>query len=99
MIPNTIKYENYTAIDGELIEFEKSTKLFLEKRGHVLENISSGAVCQLVVHDLGEPVQTSNGKRRRNQRKILRRNTESVVFKGLLTAVSDPRKDGAPAGL
>jgi gamma-glutamyltranspeptidase / glutathione hydrolase / leukotriene-C4 hydrolase len=98
LIPNKVQYENYTAIDGELIGFEEGAKLFLEKRGHVLENISSGAVCQLVVHDLGEPLQNWNGKRR-NQRKILRRNTESAVLKGMLTAVSDPRKDGAPAGL
>lgn len=98
MIPNKVTYENYTAIDGELIEFEKSSKLFLEKRGHVLENTSSGAVCQLVVHDLREPVKNWDGKRR-NWRLFLRRNTENAVFKGMLTAVSDPRKDGAPAGM
>ncbi|KAJ4769097.1 Gamma-glutamyltranspeptidase [Rhynchospora pubera] len=98
LIPNKIRYENYTAIDGEYIGFENSAKMFLEERGHVLENIGAGAVCQLVVHDLREPVQNWDVTRR-IQRKILKGTVDNGAFKGMLTAVSDPRKDGAPAGL
>ncbi|KAJ3693681.1 hypothetical protein LUZ60_009161 [Juncus effusus] len=82
LIPNRVEYENYTAIDGEKIEFRNSEKIFLEQRGHELKSISAGAVCQLVVHEFTVPVSDS-----------------STVYKGMLTAVSDPRKDGAPAGL
>ncbi|KAJ3686734.1 hypothetical protein LUZ61_015898 [Rhynchospora tenuis] len=98
LIPNKIRYENHTSIDEEFIGFENSAKKFLEKRGHVLENIEAGAVCQLVVHHLREPVQIWD-VRRRIQRKILKGNVDNGAFKGMLTAVSDPRKDRAPAGL
>ncbi|XP_017697407.2 glutathione hydrolase 3 isoform X2 [Phoenix dactylifera] len=92
LIPNVVLYENWTAIDGELIEFKEEAKVFLEQRGHHLQSMSGGAVSQLVVHDLQESVLKQTG--------ITKVETNDVrVFHGMLTAVSDPRKDGRPAGL
>ncbi|OAY64936.1 Gamma-glutamyltranspeptidase 3 [Ananas comosus] len=85
LIPNEVFYENWTTVDGESIRFSEDAKLFLEQRGHSLQSVSGGAVCQLVVHNLGEPVRLQSDN--------------SAVFHGMLTAVSDPRKEGSPAGL
>ncbi|XP_073008061.1 glutathione hydrolase 3-like [Typha latifolia] len=92
LIPNEVLYENWTAIDGEQIKFKDAAKVFLEERGHHLQSVSGGAVCQLVVHNLQESVVSSKGSD-----KMMRIN--DGVFYGMLTAVSDPRKDGSPAGL
>lgn len=88
LIPNVVRYENCTALDGEHIEFPEAAREFLAERHHQLQSKSTvSAVCQFVVHDLEKPV--PNAKRRAG----------NGVFHGMLTAVSDPRKDGRPAGL
>lgn len=92
LIPNVVLYENWTAIDGEVIEFKEAAKVFLEQRGHLLQSVSGGAVCQLVVHDLQDSLlKEIEGKKVEIN--------DDRVFHGMLTAVSDPRKDGRPAGL
>ncbi|CAL9121396.1 unnamed protein product [Musa textilis] len=93
LIPNEVLYENFTAIDGEHIEFANEAKLFLEQRGHVLRSLSSGAVSQLVVHNLHERVPSKQWKTVRKAK------NGDGVFHGRLIAVSDPRKDGSPAAL
>ncbi|CAL9764017.1 unnamed protein product [Musa acuminata subsp. burmannicoides] len=93
LIPNEVLYENFTAIDGEHIEFANEAKLFLEQRGHVLRSLSSGAVSQLVVHNLHERVPSMQRKTDRKAK------NGDGVFHGRLIAVSDPRKDGSPAAL
>ncbi|XP_065044284.1 glutathione hydrolase 3-like isoform X2 [Musa acuminata AAA Group] len=93
LIPNEVLYENFTAIDGEHIEFANEGKLFLEQRGHVLRSLSLGAVSQLVVHNLHERV--PNMQRKTDSKA---KNGDGV-FHGRLIAVSDPRKDGSPAAL
>lgn len=92
LVPNVVIYENETVIDGELIEFSREAREFLKQRGHWLASTGSGAVCQLIVQDLLEPV---SGK----QSMKLPQSGGENVFHGMLTAVSDPRKDGSPAGL
>ena len=92
LIPNVVLYENWTAIDGEVIEFKEAAKVFLEQRGHHLRSVSGGAVCQLVVHDLQKSVLKQIGSKKVEINDV-------GVFHGMLTAVSDPRKDGRPAGL
>ncbi|CAL4965251.1 unnamed protein product [Urochloa decumbens] len=81
LIPNVVTYEDETVASGEVIALSEEAKAFLEERGHRLKSTDSGAVCQLIVHQLAE-TPASGG-----------------VFRGRLTAVSDPRKDGRPAGL
>ncbi|KAM0857921.1 hypothetical protein ACQ4PT_048160 [Festuca glaucescens] len=84
LVPNVVKYEDETVVDGEAIKLSLEAREFLRSRGHVLEGTASGAVCQMIVQDLLEPVSSGGGEN---------------VFRGMLTAVSDPRKDGSPAGV
>ncbi|VAH72499.1 unnamed protein product [Triticum turgidum subsp. durum] len=86
LVPNVVRYEDVTMADGEVIEFSTEAMEFLRRRGHVLESTSPGAVCQLIVQDLLAPVSGAGGG-------------GENVFRGMLTAVSDPRKDGSPAGV
>ncbi|XP_058108049.1 glutathione hydrolase 3 isoform X2 [Magnolia sinica] len=90
LIPNVVLYENWTVIDGEHIELSEDNKIFLEERGHHLKAQATGAISQLVVHNLQNQLLNMGRKHT---------GFNSGVFHGLLTAVSDPRKDGQPAGL
>ncbi|KAL2479941.1 Gamma-glutamyltranspeptidase 3 [Abeliophyllum distichum] len=87
LIPNVVSYENWTVIDGEHIELSEENKQFLKERGHQLQGKSGGAICQLIVQNLTNSVDLG--------RKIIK----NQVFRGILTAVSDPRKDGKPAAI
>ncbi|XAR67079.1 Glutathione gamma-glutamylcysteinyltransferase [Bertholletia excelsa] len=90
LIPNIVSYENWTLIDGDHIELAKERKHFLEERGHKLQAKNGGAICQLVVQTLENPPNMG-----RKQGKPPSRQT----YHGILTAVSDPRKDGRPAAV
>ncbi|KAG9458273.1 hypothetical protein H6P81_002781 [Aristolochia fimbriata] len=89
LIPNVVLYENWTFINGDHIEVLEDARLFLEQRGHVLKGQADGGICQLVVQNLDKAV-NSGGKPGEGW-------TNDGVFHGMLTAVSDPRKDGRPA--
>lgn len=91
LVPNTVRYENWTVIDGDHIELADETKLFLRERGHQLEGKATGAIIQLVVQNLQNPVKVG--------RKNRRDSNKPQIFHGTLTAVSDPRKDGRPAAV
>ncbi|XP_016477075.1 glutathione hydrolase 3 [Nicotiana tabacum] len=91
LIPNVVLYENWTCIDGDHIELSDEKKHFLEERGHQLEAHNGGAICQLIVQNLpNSPLKLGrrSGKEYKNG-----------VFRGMLVAVSDPRKDGRPAAI
>ncbi|KAJ8528249.1 hypothetical protein K7X08_021941 [Anisodus acutangulus] len=91
LIPNVVVYENWTCIDGDHIELSDEKKHFLEERGHQLKAQSGGAICQLIVQNLpNSPLQLG----RRNGKEY-----KDGVFRGMLVAVSDPRKDGRPAAI
>ncbi|KAK1286356.1 Gamma-glutamyltranspeptidase 3 [Acorus calamus] len=93
LVPNEVLYENWTVIDGERIELSLKTRDFLKQRGHSLEPHEGGAICQLIVQNLQKSVDDGvHGGRRFGA-------TSNRVFHGMLTAVSDPRKDGRPAGV
>uniref|UniRef100_A0A453C4B6 Gamma-glutamyltranspeptidase 1 n=1 Tax=Aegilops tauschii subsp. strangulata TaxID=200361 RepID=A0A453C4B6_AEGTS len=72
LIPNEVKYENWTTVTGDVFLLDAATRGDLLKKGHVLEPLAGGTISQLVVHN--------------------------VEGRGDLTAVSDPRKGGVPAG-
>lgn len=72
LIPNEVRYENWTTVTGDHFELDAATRADLHRRGHVLTPIAGGTISQLVVHNVGR--------------------------QGDLTAVSDPRKGGVPAG-
>ncbi|CAA2933340.1 gamma-glutamyltranspeptidase 3 [Olea europaea subsp. europaea] len=87
LIPNVVSYENWTVIDGEHIELSEENKQFLKERGHQLQGKAGGAICQLIVQNLTNSMDLG--------RKVIK----NEIFHGVLTAVSDPRKDGRPAAI
>lgn len=91
LIPNVVQYENWTCIEGDHIELSDENKHFLEERGHQLEAKSGGAICQLVVQNFPNP-SLQLGRRSGKEYK-------DGIFRGMLVAVSDPRKDGRPAAI
>ncbi|KAF8400911.1 hypothetical protein HHK36_014214 [Tetracentron sinense] len=93
LIPNVVLFENLTVVDGHHIELSQERKTFLEERGHELKEKTSGAVCQLVVQTLSNPIYM--GRRIGGESNP----QNHKVFHGMLTAVSDPRKDGRPAAV
>ena len=64
--------------------------LFLQERGHQLKALAGGAITQLVVQSLKNPIDIG-----RKNGKV----SDAQIFHGTLTAVSDPRKDGRPAAV
>ncbi|KAL3535671.1 hypothetical protein ACH5RR_004132 [Cinchona calisaya] len=90
LIPNVVLYENWTVLDGDHIELSNDKRHFLEERGHQLQARSGGAICQLIVQTLQRPMDWG--------RKFAKMANNEVVH-GMLTAVSDPRKDGRPAAI
>ena len=88
LIPNIVSYENWTVICGNHIEISEETKLFLQERGHELQPKAGGAITQLVVQTLRNPIDMGRKDGKDSNAKALH---------GTLIAVSDPRKDGKPA--
>ncbi|KAJ4958659.1 hypothetical protein NE237_025770 [Protea cynaroides] len=90
--PNEVLYKNRTVINGDHIHIELSEeRKILKERGHELKAQASGAISQLIVHTLPSQIDVA--------RKIVRQPNSDQVLHGILTAVSDPRKDGKSAGL
>ncbi|XP_021894947.1 gamma-glutamyltranspeptidase 3-like isoform X2 [Carica papaya] len=92
LIPNVVLYENWTVIDGDHIELDNETKIFLKARHHKLEARAGGAIVQLIVQDFQKPVTSTS-------RRIGKESNNAQVLHGTLTGVSDPRKDGKPAAV
>ncbi|KAG9458274.1 hypothetical protein H6P81_002782 [Aristolochia fimbriata] len=90
LIPNVAIYEDWTVYDGDHILLSEEAVQFLASRGHVLSGLPRGSGCQLLVHDLSNSVMMKGEDGRRGFR--------NGVFHGKVIAVSDPRKDGKPAG-
>ncbi|KAL4194108.1 hypothetical protein AMTRI_Chr05g57640 [Amborella trichopoda] len=80
LIPNILQYEDWDTVSGYHIEVPLHDRTALENKGHILEPLASGAICQFVVHHLPTKAQGE------------------TIVKANLTGVSDPRKEGAPAG-
>ncbi|KAL9266071.1 Glutathione hydrolase 3-like protein [Drosera capensis] len=90
LIPNYVLFENWTVIEGNHIELPEERQAFLEARGHKLKAIIGGAICQLVVQTM------------RNSTDSVHENSnldDTSVYHGVLTAVSDLRKNGKPAAM
>ncbi|MCL7047874.1 hypothetical protein MKW94_021856 [Papaver nudicaule] len=98
VIPNVVLYENWTVIDGEHIEVSEEKRSFLKERGHMLVGRPTGAICQLVVQNLGSPIEKEK-KATGMERIHVNEDENQEVFHGMLTAVSDPRKNGRPAAV
>ncbi|EOA16225.1 hypothetical protein CARUB_v10004367mg [Capsella rubella] len=93
LIPNVVQFENFTAINGDYIGLTEDTKMFLAERGHEVNAVSGKAIVQLIVQSFKEDEEEMFIEIGRKIGK------KSKQVKGLLTAVSDPRKDGKPAAV
>lgn len=87
MFLNAVSYENWTVVDREHIELAEKLKDFLRERGHQLRAKAGGAICQLVVQNLTAAVGLG------------RKGRGDGVLRGVLTAISDPRKGGQAAAM
>ncbi|KAJ6353606.1 hypothetical protein OIU76_002597 [Salix suchowensis] len=59
LIPNVVEYENWTTVYGDHFEVSADVRASLQKRGHVLQGIAGGTICQFIVQDL----ETSRGNK------------------------------------
>ncbi|KAG2718287.1 hypothetical protein I3760_03G212500 [Carya illinoinensis] len=92
LVPNVVLYENWTMIDGDHIELPDERKSYLKERGHQLNAVAGGAIVQLAVQTLQNPINNMGGRK-------LGGDSIANIFRGILTAVSDPRKNGRPAAI
>ncbi|KAK6790025.1 hypothetical protein RDI58_013825 [Solanum bulbocastanum] len=65
LIPNVLQYENWTVVTGDHVEAPAKIRAALQKKGHVLQSIAGGTICQFVVQEfksskLGELVAVSD---------------------------------------
>ncbi|MCO5602321.1 hypothetical protein L7F22_056451 [Adiantum nelumboides] len=88
LFPDVLQYEEWTTAIGELIEEPLTVVKYLESKGHIM-TAKKGGMAELIMQDLSSLL-TARGVH--NGR--IMRGVEPVL--GLLTAVSDPRKDGSP---
>ncbi|GMN33564.1 hypothetical protein TIFTF001_004234 [Ficus carica] len=52
LIPNVVKYEKWTTVTGDHIEFPVYLREALQKKGHVLQGLAGGTICQFIVQDV-----------------------------------------------
>ncbi|KAG7026815.1 Gamma-glutamyltranspeptidase 1, partial [Cucurbita argyrosperma subsp. argyrosperma] len=57
LIPNVLTYENWTTVLGDHFEVPAQTRAALAKKGHVLEGLAGGTICQFIVQNFGSPRQ------------------------------------------
>lgn len=89
LMPDVLDYEDWTTVEGKHIEEPEVVVEYLESKGHNLTG-TTGAMSQLIVQDLSEPLFAM--ATHRDRRKML----VGGSWMGKLTAVSDLRKDGYP---
>ncbi|XP_049404822.1 glutathione hydrolase 1-like [Solanum stenotomum] len=68
LIPNRLQYENWTVVTGDHVEAPAKIRAALQKKGHVLQSIAGGTICQFVVQEfksskLGELVAVSDPRK------------------------------------
>ncbi|PON36816.1 Gamma-glutamyltranspeptidase [Trema orientale] len=49
--PNVVLYENWTTEFGDHFEVPKNIRESLQRKGHVLEGLGGGSICQFIVQD------------------------------------------------
>lgn len=49
LIPNVVTYENWTTVIGDHFEVPAYIRKDLQKKGHVLEGLGGGTICQFIV--------------------------------------------------
>lgn len=51
LIPNVVNYENWTTVSRDHIELPADIRAALRRKGHVLEGLAGGTICQFIVQD------------------------------------------------
>ncbi|KAI5405964.1 gamma-glutamyltransferase [Lathyrus oleraceus] len=54
LIPNVVDYENWTTVNGDHFELSADIRASLRSKGHVLQGLAGGTICQLIVSDVSE---------------------------------------------
>ncbi|KAI4317214.1 hypothetical protein L6164_025104 [Bauhinia variegata] len=52
LIPNMVLYENWTTVSGDHFEVPGNIRADLKKKGHVLQSLGGGTICQFIVQDI-----------------------------------------------
>ncbi|KAI8031490.1 Glutathione hydrolase 1 [Camellia lanceoleosa] len=52
LIPNVLYYENWTTVIGDHFEAPANIRAALKKKGHILQSLAGGTICQFVVQEL-----------------------------------------------
>ncbi|KAK9096820.1 hypothetical protein Sjap_022317 [Stephania japonica] len=50
LIPNVVLYENWTTVREDHFEVPAETRVSLQKKGHVLQGLAGGTICQFILH-------------------------------------------------
>lgn len=61
LIPNVVNYENWTTVSGDHFELPASTREALKRKGHVLQSLAGGTICQFIVLDILESSTKNKG--------------------------------------
>lgn len=61
LIPNVLNYENWTTVSGDHFELPASTREALKRKGHVLQSLAGGTICQFIVLDILESSTKNKG--------------------------------------
>ncbi|XP_045809618.1 glutathione hydrolase 1-like isoform X1 [Trifolium pratense] len=54
LIPNVVYYENWTTVNGDHFELSADIRAALRSKGHVLQGLAGGTICQFIVSDTYE---------------------------------------------
>ncbi|CAL5203858.1 unnamed protein product [Lathyrus oleraceus] len=54
LIPNVVDYENWTTVNGDHFELSADIRASLRSKGHVLQGLAGGTICQLIVSEVSE---------------------------------------------
>lgn len=60
LIPNIVYYENWTTVIGDHFEIPGNIRASLRKKGHVLESMAGGTICQFIVQEF-ESIKENEG--------------------------------------
>ncbi|XP_061337429.1 glutathione hydrolase 1-like isoform X1 [Gastrolobium bilobum] len=55
LIPNVVNYENWTTVSGDHFELPADIRAALRSKGHVLQGIAGGTICQFIVQEDIQP--------------------------------------------
>ncbi|XP_021803401.1 gamma-glutamyltranspeptidase 1-like [Prunus avium] len=62
LLPNVVQYENWTTVTGDHFEVPAQIRKALHKKGHVLNPLSGGSICQFIVQQI-EALKSNGGTR------------------------------------